>query len=175
MICQKFLPRARRTERLLLRQQASWRLRSRRSLDRRSERAHRTSRAHRCRAEVASCARNLQGAVPIHHVGARHCSMRPRYTADVDVVDARVRLPRHPQGWPRPLRCDDDRARRRSDARFHAGRHSGRCQGRPEPGSRAAGAPILLSNTYHLYLRPGDDLIARRGGLHRSSAGRVPS
>jgi queuine tRNA-ribosyltransferase len=29
------------------------------------------------------------------------------------------------------------------------------------------GAAILLSNTYHLYLRPGDDLIARRGGLHR--------
>src|SRR5439155_11589778 len=28
------------------------------------------------------------------------------------------------------------------------------------------GAQILLSNTYHLYLRPGDDLIARRGGLH---------
>jgi queuine tRNA-ribosyltransferase len=31
----------------------------------------------------------------------------------------------------------------------------------------AVGAQILLSNTYHLYLRPGDDLIARRGGLHR--------
>jgi queuine tRNA-ribosyltransferase len=30
-----------------------------------------------------------------------------------------------------------------------------------------AGAQILLANTYHLYLRPGDDLIARRGGLHR--------
>ena len=29
------------------------------------------------------------------------------------------------------------------------------------------GAEILLANTYHLYLRPGDDLIARRGGLHR--------
>src|SRR6187397_3029801 len=29
------------------------------------------------------------------------------------------------------------------------------------------GAQILLSNTYHLYLRPGDALIARRGGLHR--------
>jgi queuine tRNA-ribosyltransferase len=26
---------------------------------------------------------------------------------------------------------------------------------------------MLLANTYHLYLRPGDDLIARRGGLHR--------
>src|SRR5919201_6556832 len=31
----------------------------------------------------------------------------------------------------------------------------------------ALGAEILLSNTYHLYLRPGDELIARRGGLHR--------
>jgi queuine tRNA-ribosyltransferase len=31
----------------------------------------------------------------------------------------------------------------------------------------SAGAEILLSNTYHLYLRPGDDLIARRGGLHK--------
>jgi queuine tRNA-ribosyltransferase len=28
------------------------------------------------------------------------------------------------------------------------------------------GASIILGNTYHLYLRPGDDLIARRGGLH---------
>jgi queuine tRNA-ribosyltransferase len=30
-----------------------------------------------------------------------------------------------------------------------------------------AGAQIILGNTYHLHLRPGDDLIARRGGLHR--------
>jgi queuine tRNA-ribosyltransferase len=29
------------------------------------------------------------------------------------------------------------------------------------------GAQIVLANTYHLYLRPGDDLIARLGGLHR--------
>lgn len=29
------------------------------------------------------------------------------------------------------------------------------------------GASIILGNTYHLYLRPGDALIARRGGLHR--------
>ncbi len=26
---------------------------------------------------------------------------------------------------------------------------------------------IILGNTYHLYLRPGDELIARRGGLHK--------
>jgi queuine tRNA-ribosyltransferase len=36
------------------------------------------------------------------------------------------------------------------------------------------GAGILLSNTYHLYLRPGDDLIARRGGLHRFIGWRRP-
>jgi queuine tRNA-ribosyltransferase len=31
---------------------------------------------------------------------------------------------------------------------------------------RAAGARIILGNTYHLYLRPGCDLIDRLGGLH---------
>ena len=29
------------------------------------------------------------------------------------------------------------------------------------------GVEVILGNTYHLYLRPGDALIARRGGLHR--------
>jgi queuine tRNA-ribosyltransferase len=29
------------------------------------------------------------------------------------------------------------------------------------------GASIILGNTYHLMLRPGDALVARRGGLHR--------
>src|SRR5436190_4709882 len=29
-----------------------------------------------------------------------------------------------------------------------------------------AGAEIILGNTYHLHLRPGDALIARAGGLH---------
>ncbi len=31
----------------------------------------------------------------------------------------------------------------------------------------AIGAPIILGNTYHLYLRPGHELVRRRGGLHR--------
>ncbi|NIM96240.1 MAG: tRNA guanosine(34) transglycosylase Tgt [Anaerolineales bacterium] len=30
----------------------------------------------------------------------------------------------------------------------------------------ALGATLLLANTYHLYLRPGEDLIAEMGGLH---------
>ena len=30
-----------------------------------------------------------------------------------------------------------------------------------------SGAEVILVNTYHLLLRPGDDLIARRGGIHR--------
>jgi queuine tRNA-ribosyltransferase len=28
-------------------------------------------------------------------------------------------------------------------------------------------AQIILGNTYHLYIRPGDEMIARRGGLHK--------
>jgi queuine tRNA-ribosyltransferase len=31
---------------------------------------------------------------------------------------------------------------------------------------RALDAPLILANTYHLYLRPGDNLIADLGGLH---------
>jgi len=40
-------------------------------------------------------------------------------------------------------------------------------KGVPQDVLEDLGAQILLSNTYHLYLRPGDDLIARRGGLHK--------
>ena len=32
---------------------------------------------------------------------------------------------------------------------------------------REAGAQIILSNTYHLHIRPGEDLIREAGGLHR--------
>jgi queuine tRNA-ribosyltransferase len=35
---------------------------------------------------------------------------------------------------------------------------------------REAGASIILSNTYHLYLRPGHERIARFGGLHKFMA-----
>jgi queuine tRNA-ribosyltransferase len=34
-------------------------------------------------------------------------------------------------------------------------------------GRDAAGAQIILANTYHLYLRPGHELIRRAGGVHR--------
>ncbi|MBR4747058.1 MAG: tRNA-guanine transglycosylase, partial [Desulfovibrio sp.] len=32
------------------------------------------------------------------------------------------------------------------------------------------GAPLILGNTYHLYLRPGHDLVRRRGGIHGFSS-----
>ena len=38
----------------------------------------------------------------------------------------------------------------------------------------AMGAHIILSNTYHLYLRPGHDLVKRRGGLHSFMAWNKP-
>jgi queuine tRNA-ribosyltransferase len=38
----------------------------------------------------------------------------------------------------------------------------------------ALGADLILANTYHLHLRPGDDLIARAGGLHAFIGWRGP-
>lgn len=35
------------------------------------------------------------------------------------------------------------------------------------PELKELGCQIELSNTYHLYVRPGDEMIKRRGGLHR--------
>jgi queuine tRNA-ribosyltransferase len=35
---------------------------------------------------------------------------------------------------------------------------------------RAVGSTIVLANTYHLHLRPGEDRVARLGGLHRFMA-----
>src|SRR5262249_60117657 len=32
---------------------------------------------------------------------------------------------------------------------------------------RALGTTVLLGNTYHLHFRPGEDVIAELGGLHR--------
>jgi queuine tRNA-ribosyltransferase len=39
---------------------------------------------------------------------------------------------------------------------------------------RGAGCQIALSNTYHLHVRPGDDLIRKLGGLHRFMAWDAP-
>ena len=36
---------------------------------------------------------------------------------------------------------------------------------------RATGTRMVLANTYHLALRPGEDVVAALGGLHRSWAG----
>ena len=36
------------------------------------------------------------------------------------------------------------------------------------------GAQIILGNTYHLYLRPGTDILEQAGGLHRFSAWNRP-
>ena len=32
---------------------------------------------------------------------------------------------------------------------------------------KEAGRPIVLSNTYHLYMRPGDEIVKKAGGLHK--------
>jgi len=40
-------------------------------------------------------------------------------------------------------------------------------KGVPPRDLKELGATLVLSNTYHLYLRPGDELVARMGGLHQ--------
>ena len=37
----------------------------------------------------------------------------------------------------------------------------------PEELKDEVGAQIILSNTYHLYLRPGHEIVKEAGGLHR--------
>ena len=40
-------------------------------------------------------------------------------------------------------------------------------KGVPPRDLKELGATLVLANTYHLYLRPGDELVARMGGLHQ--------
>ncbi len=44
---------------------------------------------------------------------------------------------------------------------------AGTVKGLTQESLESLGAQILLANTYHLYLRPGHELIRRMGGLHR--------
>src|SRR2546421_10864355 len=39
---------------------------------------------------------------------------------------------------------------------------------------KAIGAQIVLANTYHLHVRPGEDVIAQLGRLHKFMAGERP-
>ena len=40
-------------------------------------------------------------------------------------------------------------------------------KGVPQDTLEELGAQIILGNTYHLYLRPGHELVRKLGGLHR--------
>ena len=59
------------------------------------------------------------------------------------------------------------RARHGRDAGVHAGRHVRHGQGDGPAELEEIGAQIVLGNTFHLWLRPGLDVIAAHGGLHR--------
>lgn len=52
----------------------------------------------------------------------------------------------------------------------HAGRHPGQREGDVACELEELGAEIILGNTYHLFLRPGMELMAKAGGLHRFSS-----
>ena len=67
----------------------------------------------------------------------------------------------------RPAHGPRRAARRRRSCRSAPRRRSRRST---RTSSRELGAEILLCNTYHLHFRPGADLIAELGGLHRFMA-----
>ena len=71
----------------------------------------------------------------------------------------------------RPGRPADADPRRRRDAPVHAGRDERDGEGaRPRRPPRRSARRSSSPNTYHLYLRPGHERIARLGGLHRFMA-----
>ena len=43
----------------------------------------------------------------------------------------------------------------------------------PEDLKEKVNAEIILSNTYHLYLRPGSKIVREAGGLHKFKIGRA--
>ena len=63
-------------------------------------------------------------------------------------------------------RQSDHAARRNRNASLHAGGHRRHGQGLTQDALEELGAGIILANTYHLYLRPGHELIRKLGGLH---------
>jgi hypothetical protein len=54
----------------------------------------------------------------------------------------------------------------RAHADVHAGGHAGQRQDAHPAEVAATGARIVLGNTYHLWLRPGPEVVASAGGLH---------
>ena len=96
-----------------------------------------------------------------------------------DVRAPMVPAPGHTEPWsPSASRSSRPRARAARRAAHGARRRSRRrrsCRSARAARSRRSphrdledlGAEIILGNTYHLYLKPGDALIARLGGLHR--------
>lgn len=74
----------------------------------------------------------------------------------------------HTDPGARPARTDFDRPRDDRNAHFHARGYRRRVKGVFHRDlADEAGAQIILGNTYHLYLRPGTDILERAGGLHR--------
>jgi queuine tRNA-ribosyltransferase len=72
------------------------------------------------------------------------------------------------QSWNRSASWPFAHATWRSrDASFHAVATQGAVKATTPRELREIGAQIVLANAYHLYLRPGADLVEQFGGLHK--------
>jgi len=55
--------------------------------------------------------------------------------------------------------------------RIHAGGHAGKCEAIEQRELEEVGARIILGNTYHLYLRPGIEVVREAEDYTNLSAG----
>ena len=69
--------------------------------------------------------------------------------------------------WAGEAGDHDPPARPRPNPSLHARGHRRLRQSHPQHLLEELDAQIILGNTYHLYLRPGHELIRQLGGLHR--------
>ncbi len=68
----------------------------------------------------------------------------------------------------RPAGCLYLRPRHGADAGVHERGHPGAIKGAVSAHDlKEIGCQVELSNTYHLHLRPGDQVVRQMGGLHR--------
>ena len=111
----------------------------------------RGARSRTCRPSGTICAA-LSGT---HHARRRQLRGRSSRRRRTDRTRARLGRLTLPHGWSRPPQF------------MPVGTNATVKALHPDEVAAAAGASILLANTYHLYLRPGHERIERLGGLHR--------
>lgn len=79
----------------------------------------------------------------------------------------RYRLIKEEKTYWRAFRGIDHATRNFPHTNVHASRNISYSKTMSPEELKEMGAGVILSNTYHLWLRPGEDLVEEAGGLHK--------